>query len=118
MTSASAVVDGCTVVGNSGGTFPGGVNVSGGALKNSLVWDNDNVATDSERNVRLASGSVAYTSTDPVLTGEGNVAMRPDFRTDRGWAYLSNSKCAHAGENRTWLGWIEPIRLGLILLVR
>lgn len=110
--------DHCTVVGNSGGTFPGGVNVSGGALKNSLVWDNDNVATDSERNVRLASGSVTYTSTDAVLTGEGNLAVRPDFQADKSWAYLSNSKCAHAGENRGWLGWIEPLRLGLLLLVR
>jgi hypothetical protein len=87
----------CTVVTNEAQQFGGGA--FGGTLRNCIVYHNDVVDTNQVDN--WYNGTITYTCTDPLPSGEGNITNEPVFVSiPAGNLWLmSNSPCIDAGTN-------------------
>jgi len=97
-----SVMDGeivnCTIVGNEG-TSGGGVIVSAGStLLNSIVYGNTAVEDD---NIRLMSGTVSYTCTDPDPGGPGNLVSHPLLAGVYNPHLLPASPCREVGSTNS-----------------
>lgn len=114
LTIRAGLVDHVTITGNGPlddvGTV-GGLGVSGGTVKNTIVWGN--VAGDAS----VAGGTVTHSCAPELTTGTGNLAVDPKFRR-KGYAIGMHSPCAYAGEGGTYMGYAAPVPDGLTILVR
>jgi hypothetical protein len=87
----------CTVVTNEALQFGGGAYE--GTLENCIVYHNNVVATNQDDN--WYNGTLTYTCTDPLPTGEGNITNEPVFVSmpAGNLRLMSNSPCIDAGLN-------------------
>jgi hypothetical protein len=96
-------VENCTIVTNSATGGAGGVYGTGGALTNCIVYYN--AAASNANWLTSGSAALAYTCTDPLAAGVGNITNEPLFSALAAGDYRlgSGSPCANAGANLGWM---------------
>ena len=139
---SAGTVENCTIVANGNAAVElaghAGLCQKGGTVKNSIIWGNFNA--NGGNNVSKTGGTITYTCTVPMQSGEGNIDDDPRFANpDRGnYELRGASPCVDVAHPEDWmtgakdlkgrariygqgpdLGCYETTRIGgLMLLVR
>ena len=99
-----AIVQNCTIAGNSAISDGGGVKFEGTApsIINSVIYNND--ATDTNH-LNYTDLIGTYCCTYPQLSGTGNITNPPGFVDLNNYDFhlLTNSPCVNTGNNQAWM---------------
>ncbi len=98
--STSGLVQNCTIVNNhedGGGGGSSGAGTYGANLRNCIVWGNTSGTTNGLCN--YAYGTITYTDSDPIPSGDGNLCADPLFAnpSNSDFHLLVSSPCIDAG---------------------
>lgn len=98
----AGVVENCTIVNNNAIRGNGdGIWMSGGAISNSIAYQNMG------NNLHQTGGNIAFSCIGiaPLPTGEGNVNTDPDFvdPLNKNYGISAFSPCFDTGSNQTWM---------------
>ena len=107
---AGGVVESCTIIANNVyGDVGNGLVISGGTLRNSIVWDNGwSSGFDNDQNVSYSGGVIEHSLTYPALdaeVGTGNLSGDPLLLDAAAGDYRLKpaSPCVGTGLNQPWM---------------
>jgi len=115
--SGSAIVENCTVSGNSVNkaiSEGAGIYRAGGTVTNTIVWDNTNITSGANSDIGGTwPAGFSYCCSPGFTGGKGNITSSPLFASaGTGYGYtcvtgnyhlLPGSSCLHAGTNMPWM---------------
>ena len=88
------IVQNCTIYNNSANSGGGACFNTGGTIQNSILWNNF-----ANSDINLNSGTINYSCSFPLPSGEGNISNNPQFVSISNFHLQATSPCRNAGTN-------------------